>query len=63
VRVVEPRGAGALKPGDFMVVLRGQVWLGGVAGGPRDALCAQAPAAASGSADALAAIVRFDPTP
>jgi environmental stress-induced protein Ves len=63
VRVVGPRGAGALKPGDFMVVLRGQVWLGGVAGGPRDALCAQAPAAASGSADALAAIVRFDPTP
>jgi environmental stress-induced protein Ves len=61
VRVVEPRGAGPLKAGDFVVVLRGQVWVGGVSGGPRDCLCVSGPAAASGSADALVAIVRFDP--
>lgn len=61
VRVVEPRGAGPLRGGDFVVVLAGQVWVGGVAGGPRDCLRIDGPAAASGSADARVAVVRFDP--
>ncbi|MBN8892867.1 MAG: hypothetical protein BGP12_00595 [Rhodospirillales bacterium 70-18] len=61
VRVVEPRGAGPLRAGDFVVVLRGQVWVGGVAGGARDSLRIGGPAAASGSVDALVAVVRFDP--
>ncbi len=60
VRVVEPSAAGPLWAGDFVVVLRGQVSVGGVAGGPRDCLCVTGPAAASGSADGLVAIARFD---
>lgn len=59
MRVVEPRGAGPLAAGDFMVVLAGQVWLAGVAGGPRDTLRAEAPSAASGSGDARVALIRF----
>jgi environmental stress-induced protein Ves len=63
VQVMAPRAAGPLSQGDslgtFMVVLRGQVWLGGVAAGPRDTLRLAAPAAASGGADALVAVVRF----
>jgi len=60
VRVVAPRDAGPIWAGDFVVVLRGQVSVDGVAGGPRDCLCVTEPATASGSADALVAIVRFD---
>ena len=64
VRVMAPRATGPLSQGDalgqFVVVLRGQVWLGGVAAGPRDVLRVGAPAAASGSGDALVAVVRFE---
>jgi hypothetical protein len=61
VRVGEPRGIGPLRAGDFAVVLRGQVWVAGLAAGPRDTLRVTGPAAASGSQDALLAVARFDP--
>lgn len=64
VRVMAPKAAGALALGDslalFAVVLRGQVWVGGVAAGPHDTLRLGPPAAASGSNDALIAVIRFD---
>lgn len=64
VRVMAPRATGPLSQGDalgqFVVVLRGQVWLGGVAAGPRDIMRVTAPAAASGGAEALVAVVRFE---
>lgn len=60
VVVAEPRGIGPLRAGDLAVVLRGQVWVGGVAAGARDALRIAGPAAASGSRDALLAVVRFE---
>ena len=58
VRVEAP---GAVSAGDFVVVLRGQVWVGGLSAAPRDTLRISAPAAVSGSADALIAVVRVDP--
>lgn len=60
VRVAEPRGIGPLRAGDLAVVLRGQVWVGGQAAGPRDTLRIGGPAAASGSQDALLAVARFE---
>jgi environmental stress-induced protein Ves len=60
VRCGEPRGIGPLRAGDHVVVLRGQASIGGVPAGPRDTVVVQAPAGASGSRDALVAVVRFD---
>lgn len=65
VRIVEPRGAGPLALGAsaalFATVLRGSVWIAGTQANPLDTLRLTAPAAASGSADALLAVIRFDP--
>lgn len=61
VRVAAPHDAGPLRAGDFVVVLRGQVWVDGVAAGPRDTLRIMGPATASGSVDAFIALVHFDP--
>lgn len=60
VRIVAPHGAGRLQAGNFVVVLRGQALVGADAVGPRDSLRVTAPAAISGSADALVALVHFE---
>ena len=60
VSVAEPSNVGQLRADDFIVVLRGRVWLDDLTAGNHDTLRINGTGPILGSADALIALIRFE---